>query len=155
MVYKIAEAMLCMDSISRPKLQKLCYYAYAWYITFYGQRLFDQLYMAGEDGPICLELEAKYQEYGDEPIPSSEKKLYEVIPDADLREFLIAVFDAHDHLSEDQLKTMACMEDPWINARSRSGEHCCIYLDEEIIDWQTSKVLRELKNDYRYTIYNI
>lgn len=155
MVYKIAEAMLSIDPISKSKLQKLCYYAYAWHITFFGQKLFDQLFMAGEDGPICLELAAKYQGYDEDPIPRSEKKLYEIIPDPDLREFLIAVYDAHAHLTEDQLKTMACMEDPWINARNRTGEHCCVYLDEEIIEWQTSKVLKELKKDSRYTIYHI
>ena len=155
MVYKIAEAMLSMDSISRPKLQKLCYYAYAWYITFFGQKLFNQLFMAGEEGPICLELAAKYEDYGEGLIPRSKKKLHEVIPDPELREFLIAVFDSHTHLSEDQLKNMACMEDPWINARNRTGEYCCIYIDEEIIEWQTCKVLRELKNSYMYNIYNI
>ena len=148
MVYKIAEAMLTFDSISRPKLQKLCYYAYAWHITFFGEKLFSQLYMAGEQGPLCLELEAKYQDFEDN-IPQSIKKLSEVISDTELREFLAAVYDAHGGLTEEQLKTMACMEDPWITARTREGLLKCIYLDEEIIDWHTRKVLSELKNENR------
>ena len=155
MVYKVADAMLSIDSISRPKLQKLCYYAYAWYITFFGERLFNQLLMAGERGPICLELEAKYQEFEKDPIPKIEKKLFEIIPDAELREFLIAIYDAHGELTDEQLETMSCMEDPWINARNREGELSCIYIDEEIIEWQTAKVLKELKNENILSIYNI
>ncbi|KUO64121.1 MAG: hypothetical protein APF84_08410 [Gracilibacter sp. BRH_c7a] len=155
MIYKIANAMLTFDSISRPKLQKLCYYAYAWYITFFGERLVSQLFMAGEQGPICLELEAKYQEFEQEPIPKIGKKLSEIIPDVELREFLKAIYDAHGELTDEQLETMACMEDPWINARNREGELSCIYVDEEIIEWQTAKVLRELKSENIYSIYNI
>ena len=146
MVYKIAEAILTFDSISRPKLQKLCYYAYAWHITFFGEKLFSQLFMAGEHGPICLELEAKYQEFV-EDIPRSTKTLSEVISDPDLKEFLMAVYDAHGGLTDEQLRTMACLEDPWIDARNRKGLLSCIYLDEEIIEWHTRKVLLELKNE--------
>ena len=155
MVYKIAEAMLTFDSISRPKLQKLCYYAYAWYITFFGERLFSQLFMAAEQGPLCLELEEKYQRFKQEPIPQLDKKLADIISNEQLREFLIAVYDAHGELTDEQLETMVCMEDPWINARNREAELSCIYIDDDIIEWHTRKVLRELKNENSYSIYTI
>lgn len=145
MVYKIAEAMLTFAFISRPKLQILCYYAYAWHITFYGEKLFLQRFWAGENGPVCLELEDRYREYkGD--IPRSSKSLNEIITDQELKDFLTAIYDAHGHLCEQELKIMACSEDPWINARSRylAGIRDCYYFDEEIIAWQAKKIWQEL-----------
>lgn len=145
MVYKTAEAMLTFADISRPKLQILCYYAYAWHITFFGKKLFLQRFWAGHSGPVCLELEEMYKEYIEE-IPRSFNSLTKIITDQELRDFLTAVYDAHGTLSEQELKIMACSEEPWVNARNRyyAGSNNCYYYDEDIIAWQAKKIWQEL-----------
>lgn len=47
--------------ISNLKLQKLVYYAQAWYLAIYGQSLFDEDFEAWVHGPIIPSLYQKYK----------------------------------------------------------------------------------------------
>ncbi|MGI6451186.1 MAG: Panacea domain-containing protein [Desulfitobacteriia bacterium] len=148
MIDRIAEAMLTFSSLTTDKLQKLCYFAYAWYLTFYGERLFSERFEAGEHGPVCPELAKKYLKYGQGLIPKSDKKLAGIINDEELREYLIVLYDAHGRLSSEQLTELACSEEPWLNARERSAAGGSpVYQDDEIVNWNTRKVLRELSRE--------
>ncbi len=157
MVYKIAEAMLTFDSMENDKLQKLCYFAYAWYLTFFGERLFEERFEAWERGPVCPELFDKYKKYRKSPIPKSDMVLEGIIPDGDLKEFLRAVYDAHGHLKERELLHLACSEEPWILALKRMDEEGdnSIYNDDDIINWNTRKVLKELNKENMCLVFEV
>lgn len=154
MVYKIAEAMLTFDSMTHDKLQKLSYFSYAWYLTFFGKRLFEQRFEAWERGPVCPELFDKYKKYGFSRIPKLKKELTKVIGEEELQEFLEAVYDAHGQLKPQELLNLACSEEPWRLALKRleEGENST-YSDEEIVNWNTRKILRELNQENIYLLY--
>lgn len=156
MVFKIAEAMLTFHALTNDRLQKLCYFAYAWYLTFFGERLFEERFEAWEQGPVCPKLYDKYKRYGLTEIPRSDKELAQIIPDENLREFLIAVFDAHGLLKPEELIHLACSEEPWQFALRRFEEgDSSLYSDEEIVNWNTKKVLRELSRENVCLLYSV
>jgi len=156
MIDKIAEAMLTFDSMTNDKLQKMCYFSYAWYLTFFGERLFKERFEAWEKGPVCPELHEKYHNFGRMKIPRINKKLEEVIQDYDLQEFLLAVYDAHGNLKPEELIYLACSEEPWIAAIRRMEEgDSSIYRDEDIVNWNTKKVLKELNQENMSIVYEI
>jgi uncharacterized phage-associated protein len=147
-IFRIAEALLTFDSMAHDKLQKLCYFSYAWYLTFFGERLFEQKFEVWEKGPVCPELFEKYQKYGLKPIPKTRAKLEEIISEEELREFLKAIFDAYGHLSNKELIFLACSEDPWLKALQRLEKGLSsVYDDEEIVNWHTRNVLKELNKE--------
>ncbi|HHV64932.1 MAG TPA: DUF4065 domain-containing protein [Peptococcaceae bacterium] len=155
MIHRIAEAMLTFGPLTTDKLQKLCYFAYAWYLTFYGERLFREKFEAGEQGPVCPELAKKYLEYGQGLIPKSDKKLGVIINDEELKEYLIVLYDAYGCLNSEQLTELACSEEPWLNARERlAAGGSPVYRDEEIVNWNTRKILRELSRENICFVYS-
>ncbi len=156
MVFKIAEAMLTFDSMTNDRLQKLCYFSYAWYLTFFGERLFEQRFEAWEKGPVCPELYERYQSYGSKQIPRVKKDLAKIILNEDLQEFLRTVYDAHGSLKPEEIINLACSEEPWIMALNRLEEgDNSTYKDEEIINWNTKKVLRELNRENINLVYSL
>lgn len=156
MLYKIAEAMLTFEALNNEKLQKLCYFAYGWYLTFYGERLFPEKFEAWEQGPVCPELYEKYKWYGKNKIPRVRKEISQIIEDAELEEFLTAVFDAHGRLEEEELLDLACAEEPWLSAfRLLQQGESSVYDDEQIVQWNTRKVLRELNRENASFVYRL
>lgn len=67
-VLDVARAMLTFESMPHKKLQKLCYYTYAWFLTFYRERLFNGPFEAWIHGPVHPELYQFYKENGWKPI---------------------------------------------------------------------------------------
>jgi len=156
MIFHIAEAMLTFDSMTGDRLQKLCYFSYSWYLTFFGERLFEQRFEAWERGPVCPELYEKFGKVGLDTIPRIKKSLSEIIPDEDLQEFLLAVYDAHRQLDSNELIILACSEEPWLAALNRMGEgEGSVYEDEDIVNWNTKKILKEMKKENVSFIYNL
>ena len=51
-IFEVARFFLTKESMTHLKLQKLCYYAQAWYLTIYGQRLFNEEFQAWLHGPV-------------------------------------------------------------------------------------------------------
>lgn len=72
-VFDIADGFLAMESVTHKKLQKLCYYAYSWYLTLYDKRLFPHTFEAWIHGPVQPQLYQKYKHTGWQPIPCQEK----------------------------------------------------------------------------------
>lgn len=156
MVFTIAEAMLTFDSMPHRRLQKMCYFAYAWHLVFFGKKLFPQSFEAWEQGPVCPELYKAYQQYGEKMIPKINKSLEAVICENEMREFLWAVYEAHGNLTMEQLEILACSEDPWLYVRQKQQEDPdssrCMD-DQAIIEWYTKKLLKEMKNENISLVY--
>ncbi|WP_206605192.1 Panacea domain-containing protein [Bacillus safensis] len=112
----VAKAFLSFDSMTHKKLQKLCYYAYAWHLTLYKQPLFEEKFQAWIHGPVAPTLYKQYKEYGWKEIP----KLEDVESDAlhgSPNEILTMVFNSYGHLDGDELEYLTHTESPWLEAR--------------------------------------
>lgn len=137
MIEKVAQWFLNKSAMSNKKLQKLCYYAYCWYIVFFNdledftpnnengmQILFSERFQAWLHGPVCPSLYKYYKNYGWREIPQSKIK-----PSfsEDIEILLQQVWDAYGTFSADELESLSHSEYPWQNARVgvSSGEACC------------------------------
>lgn len=133
-IFQIAQWFLNQASMSDKKLQKLCYYAYAWYIVFFNDAeainaesdikvLCEDYFEAWIHGPVCRRLYSKYRQYGWENIPSEEKA---PVFNEDVTDLLKQVWNIYGPLSADQLEHLTHQEDPWNQAREgvRFGDAC-------------------------------
>ena len=114
-IFKVANAFLRREPMTHKKLQKMCYYAYCWYLTLYpGKRLFDNNFEAWVHGPVDPKLYNKYKEYGWKEIEDfdDEDTLGE-----ESESFIDNVMASYGHLDGDQLEYLTHRELPWKNAR--------------------------------------
>lgn len=133
-IFKVAQWFLNKTPMSENKLQKLCYYAYAWYIVFFNdaevikseediKTLCDDDFEAWIHGPVCRRLHNKYRQYGWENIPTeAEKPSF----DDNITDLLNQVWNIYGSLTADQLEHLTHQEDPWKMAREGVpfGEAC-------------------------------
>lgn len=129
----IAQWFLYHCSVSNKKLQKLCYYAYCWFIVFHNDveaandgritTLCEDKFQAWIHGPVCPKLYYKYRENGWADIPQSKLKPQLT---QDIESLLEQVLDAYGGFSADQLEALSHTEKPWQNARRGigAGEAC-------------------------------
>lgn len=124
----IADFFLSKRSLSPKKIQKLVYYAYAWYITLYNQdagsieqTLFEEEPEAWMHGPVFPSLYREYKDYGWRDVP---KKLFSKnkISDKGTVDFLNDVWEKYGDFTADQLEFMTHQEDPWKKARAGTQE---------------------------------
>lgn len=102
------------DAITPLKLQKLIYYAQAWFLALEGRPLFRDRIEAWAHGPVCRTVYERYRDYGWGSIPAPED-------DIDLKqdeiEHLEMIMDAYGDMSAKKLEHLTHNEDPWIEAR--------------------------------------
>ena len=106
------------DPITNLRLQKLVYYAQAWYLASYDKPLFTADFEAWVHGPVIPDLYHKYKGYKSHPI-EIELSLDDVERrfDDDTLEFLGEVADVYMPSTTYHLERMAHLEEPWIAAR--------------------------------------
>jgi len=120
-VRDIAKWFLSRESMTHKKLQKLCYYAQAWYCALYdGTPLFEDEIQAWVHGPVVPTLYPIYAEYKWMLIPQKEFDASEL--DEKAVNILEAVYDTYGGLSGDQLESLTHSEDPWIQARGTAKQ---------------------------------
>ena len=129
-VFDIANFFLSKKELTHKKLQKLVYYAYAWFIALNNENkddiqnvLFDEQPEAWLHGPVFPSL---YQEYKYSSWNEIKKVEKTAIENEDLISFLNNVWKTFGKYSADQLEYMTHQEMPWKNARKnvKNGEHC-------------------------------
>src|SRR3712207_5488112 len=138
----VSDYFLSRQSMSPKKLQKICYYAYAWYLTMYNQLLFnDGKFEAWVHGPVNRRLYNKYKEYGWSDI---ERKDVPQNISENIREFLNIIFDTFSGYSADDLELMTHQEEPWVEARNGiSGDLPSSQILDDNIIRQYYSTLRE------------
>lgn len=116
-IIDIANAFLSIESQTHKKLQKLCYYAYAWYLAQTDEQLFEEKFEAWVHGPVSPKLysEIRYNrniigDWGEVP-------KYEGNVDEDALSIAKWVYEAYGEFSGTDLEIMTHREDPWIKAR--------------------------------------
>ncbi|MDT2525331.1 Panacea domain-containing protein [Enterococcus raffinosus] len=124
-VFDIATWFLNKESMTPKKLQKLCYYAYAWGLVFFNEsidnienRLFPNKIEAWVHGPVIPEVYHKYSKYGYGEIEKTENTR-EFSPDVlDLLEQVWQIYGGYDG---NQLESITHQEKPWVKAREGFG----------------------------------
>lgn len=133
-ILEVAQYFLSRDSMTHKKLQKLCYYAQAWYYTITGIPLVDSNFEAWVHGPVAPELYHVYKQWGWLSIPriSGGER---AITDETEREILDAVYAVYGGLTGDQLETLTHSQEPWQAARVgyRSLDYCRNDIDLELM----------------------
>lgn len=135
-IERLAQWFLSMSSMSNKKLQKLCYYAYCWYIVFFNDNevitkenigdikvLCSEPFQAWIHGPVSPQLYQRYKNYGWHEIPKIATKPF---VEEELESLFQQVWEAYGSFSADELEAISHSEMPWINARQgiSSGEPC-------------------------------
>lgn len=116
-VKSIAKAFLNMEQMSPKKLQKMCYYAYAWYLTLNREPLFNNSFQAWIHGPVDPELYIEYKQYGWKEIPQEDILPLEIQERPEIVEFLENVYASYGHLTGDELEYLTHNQAPWLEAR--------------------------------------
>lgn len=141
-IFDIANWFISKGNISQKKLQRLVYYSYAWYLTLMNEkenelfeRLFEEKPEAWMHGPTYPCLYEKYKHYGSDPIDSNVETIKF---NEDTEDILNQIWDVYGQYNGNELESIACQEDPWINARKNSSplESSCNNIeDEEIFNY--------------------
>ncbi len=125
-VQDVAKWFLAQDSMTHKKLQKLCYYAQAWYVALYNDGpLFEDEIQAWVHGPVVASLYPDYAVFKWEDIPQTafdDRKFTE-----NEKNVLEAVYNTYGGFNGDQLESLTHSEMPWKNARGNLNP------------WETSK----------------
>lgn len=99
------------DEITHLKLQKLIYYAQAWWIANKGEALFDEDMQAWTHGPVVPSIWQEYKNFGWEALPPVENYEFKV-PD-EIKAFLANVYKTYGKFSAKYLEDLTHREDPW------------------------------------------
>jgi len=110
-------------AITHLKLQKLVYYAQAWYVTAFPDHspLFGEEIEAWVHGPVCRELYHEYSTYGFREILASEEFVDDYF-NQDQLDVLNAVWQIYGRFDGKTLESLTHTESPWIEARSGLSE---------------------------------
>lgn len=114
-IYDLANAFLAIESMTHKKLQKLCYYAKAWYLAINDTNLVSEHFEAWVHGAVQPRLYQRYRAYGFQPIPMYSGSL-DALPEEFL-DFAKEIYSIYGGFSGDELERINHEEMPWINAR--------------------------------------
>jgi uncharacterized phage-associated protein len=105
------------DDITHLKLQKLVYYAQAWYLAMHNKPLFQNRIEAWAHGPVCREIYDRFRHFSGKPIPAKAALSAPSEIDADVKDYLDEVWEVYSQYSAAKLEHMTHEEAPWIEAR--------------------------------------
>jgi uncharacterized phage-associated protein len=114
-IYDLANAFLSIEPMTHKKLQKLCYYAKAWYLAINNENIITEPFEAWVHGAVQPALFQKYRAYGFQLIPMfwPEKGL---VPE-EFTSFAREIYESYGEYDGDELEKINHQEVPWINAR--------------------------------------
>lgn len=116
---EVADYILCntqntQGPVSNLKLQKLVYYAQAWFLALYDEPLFDDEIQAWVHGPVQPELYHRFKSFRWEPISGSVE-----CPEfsREIQDHMDEVLGVYGGYSAHQIERIVHQEYPWKNAR--------------------------------------
>lgn len=129
-IYIMARAFLSISEMTNKKLQKMCYYAKAWYLAIYDQNIISDSFEAWVHGAVQPDLYRYYKKYGFANIPREMNR--NMIPEEFLS-FAQEIYDSYGHLTGDELEALNHSEMPWIKAREgyKPWENCNVVISED------------------------
>ena len=122
-VQEVANWFLEKEPMDQKKLQKLCYYAYAWYLYLFNDiesglrfRLFKNDIEGWVHGPVSRELYRSFPFKGMQTLTPS--KFYGHIDDEEVNEFLEDIYNVFGKYTGNELESMTHREKPWQESRT-------------------------------------
>jgi uncharacterized phage-associated protein len=111
------------DLITNLKMQKLLYYAQAWYLVNFGRTLFDDQILAWDLGPVIKNVYNKFKKFRHTPILFDDdcKEILKKFKKEDLR-FLDEFYDQFIEYSAHDLVNMSHNEEPWKKAHKTASK---------------------------------
>lgn len=130
-IYDVANWFLQKQSMTHKKVQKLCYYAQAWYYALKDKRLIKSDFQAWVNGPVSPILYQRFKSYGYADIPQNQD-LSCLIKEEDTA-FLERVWATYGDQSGNSLEILTHRELPWIEARCgyADNERCNVVISPE------------------------
>lgn len=126
-VGEVAKWFLSIESMNNLKLQKLCYYAQAWYLAVSNKRLMDTRFEAWVHGPVSPELYQQYKKWGWYDIG---KYYGQLNISQHIQEFLKIIYNMYGGFTGDELEELTHNEKPWNEARQDLDKN--VYSQNEI-----------------------
>ncbi|WP_245783919.1 Panacea domain-containing protein [Alicyclobacillus macrosporangiidus] len=128
-------------AITHLKLQKLVYYAQAWYLALRHELLFDEELEAWAHGPVSPTVYMNYRAFGYREIPPYED---DIKVSDEVKAVLDAVWEVYGHRSARWLEQKTHMEDPWIQARkgTPNGSRSRAVIDTRLMEQYYSSLLK-------------
>lgn len=102
------------DSITHLKLQKLVYYAQAWYLANHGKPLIEEDCEAWAHGPVFQSVYDKFKNNSWDALPATPKP---PTIDGAISSFLEQVYKVYGPVSAKVLENQTHKEAPWVNTR--------------------------------------
>lgn len=121
----IAKFIICLaqdngDLITNLKLQKLLYYAQAWYlVNFNNQKLFQDDIQAWQYGPVVPSVYSEFSKFGRNPIILDDKECDSLDLTDTIKEYLSDFCENFLRFSATELVGMTHNERPWKEAKER------------------------------------
>ncbi len=130
-VFEIANWFLSKESMTHKKLQKLCYYAQAWFYALKDFKLVDTEFEAWVHGPVSPILYERFKEFGYSTIKLCEVPAF-AIEETDL-ELLESVWKTYGDHTGNALEALCHSELPWQEARQGydENERCSIPINPD------------------------
>ncbi|GAB6199750.1 Panacea domain-containing protein [Lactiplantibacillus plantarum] len=135
-IFDAANWFLKKESMSDKKLQKLCYYMYAWGQALLRKQVFqDTIFQAWAHGPVSPELYHECKEYGWTNIPKDKFSNASSITNEDIKHLLESVWVTYGDKDANELEALTHREAPWILARAgaQSGERSNNPLSDSVV----------------------
>lgn len=102
------------EAITHLKVQKLVYYAEAWFLANFDRSLTDEFFEAWAHGPVARRVYNKYRDKGWDALPPERARS---LPDDDLTELLDVVYQQYGQFTAKRLEALTHKEKPWREAR--------------------------------------
>lgn len=111
--------------ITPKKLQKLVYYAQAWYLATHDHPLFEEDFQAWVHGPVHPGLYHQYSEFRHNPLPVYQEFDSSTIP-SEIQVLLNEIWGVYGRYNGDELEYFTHLERPWQEARRgyKPHQHC-------------------------------
>ena len=119
-VFDVANWFLCREAMTQKKLQKLCYYAQAWYYALKNQRLMNTEFQAWTQGPVSPVLYEWFKSFGVAKIKLKGTPKWTF--SSEDTAFLNRVWETYGDKTGNALEALSHHELPWQAARRGYGE---------------------------------
>ena len=125
------------EPLTNMKLQKLVYYAFAWYAVERGEMLFDEPIYAWKYGPVVTSVYEAYQGYGADVIKEVQKGKAESLDDY-AKALIEEVFTVYGNKTAIELMSLAHSEAPWRDTFNPANQNTPISF-EKILKFYRAK----------------
>ena len=109
-IFDIANWFLLKQPMTNKKLQKMCYYAQAWFYALKNQRLINSDFEAWRHGPVSPVLNAKFKVFGYDTIVISKNFISHI--DKDDEKFLNDIWETYGDKTGNALEVLSHSEEP-------------------------------------------